>query len=57
MGQQANAQSANNRGLAKIGMSLGMAALFATLVATFLVTAEVQVQALSTAPEQVSLLK
>jgi H+/Cl- antiporter ClcA len=55
MGTQVNARAADNRSLAAIGMSLGFAALFATTVAAFLVTAEVQ--ALSNTPQQISLLK
>ena len=50
MGQQAQARTADNRALATIGMSLGLAALFAALMAAFLVTAEVQ--AMSSAPQQ-----
>jgi hypothetical protein len=55
MGIQVKAQAADSRSLAAIGMSLGFAALFATMVAAFLVTTEVQ--ALSNAPQQISLLK
>lgn len=42
MSQQVQTRVADNRALAAIGMSLGFAALFATTVAAFLVTAEVQ---------------
>ena len=42
MAQHAPARTADNRGLVTIGMSLGLAALFAAVMAAALVTSEVQ---------------
>jgi H+/Cl- antiporter ClcA len=47
MGTQRITKAADNRALATIGMSLGLAALFATSIAAVLVAAEIQSSGIS----------